>query len=290
MKNFRSVRSTVYAPMMDMGGFPVRQALPSPGVEQLDPFLLLHHADIKVPAHIPVSQSGVGPHPHRGFSPVTFIYKGGVQHRDSRGNNNIVYEGGIQWMNAGMGIVHSERPPKDIGELGGRQEIIQLWVNTPARHKMDQPLYFPLTREQIPVILSPDGQVRIQIVSGELEGVKGKIPLFSPVNTFSIEMKKNGEYFFPVPVSHNAFIYLLDGEIQTGGETSAEGKNLVIFNQDGEGIQLRAKEDTRLLLGTGEALHEPVASHGPFVMNNETELLEAFRDYKLGKMGVLIEE
>ncbi len=291
MKKSRSIKSTVFARMMDMGGFPVRQAIPAAGMEQIDPFLLLHHADITVPAHIPVSKSGVGPHPHRGFSPVTFIYKGGVQHRDSRGNNNIVYEGGIQWMNAGMGIVHSERPPQNIAEMGGRQELIQLWVNTPARYKMEQPRYYPLTREEIPVIQTPDGRVSIQIVSGELEGIKGKIPLFSPVNTYSIALKKNGTYFIAVPATHNGFVYLLDGSVRIGEPgTEVAGKNLVNFNQDGEGILLTATEETRLLLGTGEPLEEPVASHGPFVMNNETELLQAFRDYQLGKMGVLIED
>ena len=111
---------------------PIRQAFPSAKAESIDPFLLLHHADVKVPTHIPVSKAGVGPHPHRGFSPVSFIFKGGVHHRDSRGYDNVVYEGGTQWMNAGMGVIHSERPPADIFEKGGRQELIQLWVNTPA--------------------------------------------------------------------------------------------------------------------------------------------------------------
>src|SRR4051812_16395727 len=150
----RTVRSVVYANTFDMGGMPVRQAFPSHKADQIDPFLLLHHADIKVPKHVPTNKAGVGPHPHRGFSPVTFIFKGGVHHHDSRGNNNIVYKGGTQWMNAGMGVIHSERPPADIHELGSEQEIIQLWVNTPAAHKMDQPQYQPITAEETPSIIS----------------------------------------------------------------------------------------------------------------------------------------
>jgi redox-sensitive bicupin YhaK (pirin superfamily) len=126
-----------------------------------------------VPTHVDTKHAGVGPHPHRGFSPVSFIFKGGVHHRDSRGNNNIVYAGGTQWMNAGMGVIHSERPPADIHEIGGRQELIQLWVNTPAKHKMDVPDYQPLTAEETPVVNSADQLTTVNVIAGELNGVKG---------------------------------------------------------------------------------------------------------------------
>jgi quercetin 2,3-dioxygenase len=155
MKN-RKVTHTLYAEEFDMGGMPVRQAFPTGRVEQHDPFLLLHHADIKVPTHLDPDDAGVGPHPHRGFSPVTFIFKGGVHHRDSRGNDSVVYAGGAQWMNSGMGMMHSERPPKDIHEIGGRQEIIQLWINTPKKNKMDQPAYYPLQANETKKFVSDD--------------------------------------------------------------------------------------------------------------------------------------
>lgn len=286
----RTIKQTLYAQQFDMGGFPVRQPFPSGKTEQIDPFLLLHHADIKVPQHKPVSQSGVGPHPHRGFSPVTFIFKGGVHHRDSRGNNNVIYAGGTQWMNAGMGIIHSERPPHDIFELGGRQEIIQLWVNSPAAHKMDQPHYHPLTAEETPTIISTDGLATIHIIAGELAGVKGKIPTLSPVNTFTAEFKKGGKYNFTIPANHNAFIYLLDGKVNINDNHAIDGKYAAVFNNDGSGFEVEALEDSRFFIGTGKPLNEPVASHGPFVMNNETQIMESFRDYKMGKMGVLIED
>ena len=289
MKKTRSVKEVIYAQIYDMGGLPVRQPFPSPQAEQVDPFLLLHHARLKVPRHIPTHQAGVGPHPHRGFSPVTFIFKGGVHHRDSRGNDSIIYEGGTQWMHAGMGIIHSERPPHDIFERGGEQEIIQLWVNSPAVHKMDKPHYYPLTSEETPVVKSSDELVAIKIIAGELNGIKGAIKPLSPVNTFTAEIKKGGKYFFSIPVTHNAFIYLLDGKLNVSGK-EVSGNYAAIFNNNGEGFETQALEDTRLFIGSGEPLNEPVASHGPFVMNNETELLEAFRDYQLGKMGVLIEE
>ena len=289
MSTNRTIKSILYAQPMDMGGMPIRQPFPSQKAEQIDPFLLLHHADIKVPAHIETKHAGVGPHPHRGFSPVSFIFKGGVHHRDSRGNDNVVYAGGTQCMNAGMGVIHSERPPADIHELGGRQELIQLWVNTPAKHKMDIPDYQPLTAADTPNIVSADGLATVHIVSGELNGVKGPIRSFSAVNTFTAEMKKGAKFFFGIPATHNAFLYLLDGKVQVTGDSEVEGKYVAVFHHDGDGFELEALEDTRVFIGTGEPLNEPIASHGPFVMNNQTELMEAFRDYQLGKMGVLIE-
>lgn len=290
MKTSRTIKYILYAQPYDMGAFSVRQLFPSAKAEQVDPFLLLHHADVNIPTHIDTKQTGVGPHPHRGFSPVTFIFKGGVHHRDSRGNDNIVYEGGAQWMNAGMGVVHSERPPHNIHEIGGRQEIIQLWVNTPAKHKMDIPVYFPLTAEQIPSITSEDGLVKIKVIAGNLNNVPGPAPTQSPVNTFTAELKKGGKYFFPIPPSHNSFVYLLDGKITVAGNGKIEGKYAAVFSADGEGLKIEATENTRLFIGSGEPLNEPLASHGPFVMNTQTEIMEAFKDYQLGKMGVLIEE
>lgn len=286
----RTIKSILYATPMDMGGMPIRQPFPSAKAEQIDPFLLLHHADIKVPAHIETRHAGVGPHPHRGFSPVSFIFKGGVHHRDSRGNDNIVYAGGTQWMNAGMGVIHSERPPADIHEIGGRQELIQLWVNTPAAHKMDQPQYQPLTAGETPEIISADGLATIKVIAGKLANVKGPIHTQSDVNTFTADMKKGATYFFEIPATHNAFIYVLDGKVQVTGESEVDEKYVAVFNNDGNGFELTALEDTRLFIGTGEPLNEPVVSHGPFVMNNQTQVMEAFRDYQLGKMGVLIEQ
>lgn len=290
MNTNRTIKSILYAQPMDMGGMPIRQPFPSSKAERIDPFLLLHHADVKVPMHVETKHAGVGPHPHRGFSPVTFIFKGGVHHRDSRGNDNIVYEGGTQWMNAGMGVIHSERPPHDIHERGGRQELIQLWVNTPASHKMDTPSYQPLTAEATPVLRSADALTEIRVIAGELDGVNGPIKTLSPINTFTVTMKKGAKYFFAVPESHNAFVYVMDGRLTVTGDGEVEAKYVAVFNSDGKGFELEALEDSHFFIGTGEPLNEPVASHGPFVMTNQTELMEAFRDYQMGKMGVLIEE
>ncbi|NOT75549.1 MAG: pirin family protein [Cyclobacteriaceae bacterium] len=289
MKN-RTVSSLLYGHKVDMGGMPIRQPLPSQRVEQIDPFLLLHHADIKVPKHLDPDHAGVGPHPHRGFSPVTFIFKGGVHHRDSRGNDSVVYEGGAQWMNAGMGVIHSERPPHDIEELGGRQEIIQLWINTPSEHKMDQPVYHPLSKEEAPGVVSEDGKVSVKLFSGELLGLKGPIPSHTEVNAATLTFKKGGKISIPLPVHHNALIYLLDGKLTIDGFGLVEELNAAHFKNDGEGVTLEGLEDTRILLLSGAPLNEEVVSYGPFVMNTQTEIMEAMRDYQKGKMGVLIEE
>jgi redox-sensitive bicupin YhaK (pirin superfamily) len=286
----RTVSHLLYAHPMDMGGLPIRQPLPTQNVEQVDPFLLLHHANVKAPSHTSPGKAGVSPHPHRGFSPVTFVFQGGVHHRDSRGNNSVVYAGGAQWMNAGMGIIHSERPSADIHEIGGRQEIIQLWINTPAEHKMDQPAYFPLQANEVPSTTSMDELITVNVFSGELLGVKGKIPAMSPVNSATIIAKQGGKISINIPTTHNALLYLLDGEIMLNGYGLVEGLNAVVFKQDGEGISFEAKQDTRLLLVSGEPLNEKVVSYGPFVMNTQTEIMEAMRDYQMGKMGVLIEE
>lgn len=286
----RTVSHLLYAEPFDMGGLPIRQPFPTQNVQQFDPFLLLHHADVKVPTHVEPDHAGVGPHPHRGFSPVTFIFKGGVHHRDSRGNDSVIYAGGAQWMNAGRGVIHSERPPKDIHEIGGRQEIIQLWINTPAAHKMDLPAYYPAAAADVTTQSLDEGKVELRIFSGELLGVKGSIPATSEVNAVTLTMQKDGWIELPLPKNHNAFFYLLDGKVSLDGYGHIDGLHAAMLKPDGDGIALHALEPTRILLMTGLPLNEQVVSHGPFVMNTQTEILEAMRDYQMGKMGVLIEE
>jgi redox-sensitive bicupin YhaK (pirin superfamily) len=289
MKN-RTVSHLLYAHPFDMGGMPIRQPFPTTNVEQVDPFLLLHHANIKVPKHLEPDHAGVGPHPHRGFSPVTFIFKGGVHHRDSRGNDSVVYAGGAQWMNAGMGVMHSERPPKDIHDIGGQQEIIQLWINTPASQKMDQPEYFPLQAEDVPQFISSDKLVTVGVVAGDVLGVKGPIPTATPINAATIHLKRDGKIEIPIPADFNTLLYLLDGKLSIEGYGLTEALHAVVFSRDGDSIMLKALEDTRILLLSGRPLNEKVVAQGPFVMNTETQILEAMRDYQMGKMGILIEE
>ncbi|MGC3945140.1 MAG: pirin family protein [Chryseolinea sp.] len=289
MKN-RKVNQLLYAHETTMGDMPIRQPFPTEKVDQIDPFLLLHHANVEADKYIDPDDAGVGPHPHRGFSPVTFIFQGGVHHRDSRGNDSVVYAGGAQWMNAGRGIVHSERPPQDIHEIGGRQEIIQLWINSPASGKMDQPAYYPLQASDVPSKVLDDGRVVVKVVSGNVLDVAGGINARPEVNAATITITKGGTIHIPLPSTHHAFIYLLDGKLNVDGFGWVEANHVVLFNNDGEGITLTGLEDTRVLLMSAEPLNEKVVSHGPFVMNTQTQILEAMRDYQMGRMGILIEE
>jgi quercetin 2,3-dioxygenase len=291
MMQHRSIKKILWGQPFDMGGFPIRQPLPSLGVDQIDPFLLLHHARLDVSADIPVSEQGVGPHPHRGFSPVTFLFEGGVHHRDSAGNDSCVYAGGVQWMNAGSGLIHSERPPQDIQASGGVQELIQLWINTPAQYKMDAPIYIPVAAEQMPVITFNNTSSSIRVVAGELNGVRGAIEPLFPLQAFMGQMETGESYFFPIPNNHVALLYVLSGKLQLGNNSDqivADFEAAWMY-EDGEGIDVSVLKNARFLLVTGQPLNEPVASRGPFVMNTQADLLQAFKDYQSGKMGELVE-
>lgn len=286
----RSVKALLYAKEYPMGNIRVRQPFPSHYVDYPDPFLLLHHADLPIPQDFNPKHDGVGPHPHRGFSPVTFIFKGGVHHRDSFGNSSVITAGGVQWMNAGRGIIHSERPPVNIHELGSRQEIIQLWVNTPAKFKMDTPQYHPASAAEIPVYSDPKGLWTLHSVAGSFMGMKGPVPTLLDVNAATLNTRSGAEIQVEVPENHTVILYILDGKVQVPGYGSAEGHHAILFKNDGSHVAITVDDDSRMLLLSGAPINEPMASHGPFVMNNETQLLEAMRDYQMGKMGVLIED
>lgn len=285
----KTIQQLLNGRAINVGSFDVQELLPEKG-NFFNPFLVFHHGKTTADKNIPIKEQGVGPHPHRGFSPVTFIYKGGVHHQDSRGNHQVVYAGGTQWINAGMGIVHSERMPEKIFELGGEQEILQVWVNSPAKNKMSQPAYVPATKEDTPTIITDDGLTTIRIPAGEIDGVKGIIPTFTNVTTAMGEMKKGGSYNFTFPATHNTLLYVLEGELLINDKQTIITKQMALFDNDGENISVKANADTLFFIGSGTPINEPIAAHGPFVMNTQTEILEAFRDYQMGKMGVLIEE
>lgn len=280
----RTIEKIVFAQEHAMGDMMIKQPLPSGKVNYLDPFVLLHHGQNEISEDIELKHSGVGPHPHRGFAPVTFVFEGGVSHLDSRGNKGTVYKGGTQWMNAGMGIIHSERPV-----VSGMQEIIQMWVNSPAKNKMDQPTYYPLTAEETPNYISEDGKVNLSVVSGELMNVKGPVPTLSPINSAMIWAEKEGKITISLPENHNTFLYLLSGKVRINGQ-EINRHNMIVFANDGDEIEIQFLEDTKALLMSGEPIGEKIFAKGPFVLNEEIQIAQAYRDYRMGKMGVLIEE
>lgn len=286
----KTIQKILNGTSTNVGTIKVQEMLPYANHQFFDPFLVFHHGVLVADKNVPTKLQGVGPHPHRGFSPISFIYKGGIHHQDSRGNNHIVYAGGVQWTNAGMGLIHSERVPNDIFEHGGIQEILQVWVNTPAKNKMDIPQYIPIAKDENPTIISKDGLTILRVSSGELNQTKGIIPTFTPVTTVMGEMKTNGNYNFNFSTKENTLFYLLEGEVIINNEQTITAKQLVLFNNDEEEFNIKAIKDSIFFIGSGQPLNEPIAAHGPFVMNTQTEIMQAIRDYQIGKMGILVEE
>ena len=275
---------------VDMGGIPLKQALPTNHVEQVDPFLLLHHAKFKYREDSPALHQGIGPHPHRGFSPVTFVVDGEVHHRDSRGNSQIAKQGDVQWMNAGAGIIHSERPSQALAERNGTQEIIQLWINTPAAKKMQEPKYQFLPERDMPVFTSADQLVSNKLIAGKYNNLQSKIQTESELLIVWAIVKGGGSQTYQLPELFNAMLYVIKGTIKISGYGKVDNETLVVFEKGGEAIQITTETNAQFLLLSGTPINEKVAQQGPFVMNTTTEILEAFRDYRMGKMGILIEE
>jgi len=272
-----------------MGGIVLDQPLPVGDLEMSDPFLLIHHWKQVLPGQQRQREVGVGPHPHRGFSPVSVVYAGEIHHRDSLGNDSIIGAGGTQWMLSGKGITHSERPSKQLAKDGGLFEFIQFWVNLPAEHKMDAPRYYPLTADDTPKY-EKDG-VSASIITGTFHGVKGGLNTPHDVTVVSIELDANAAFSFDLPSDQQAVMYQLDGAVSVQQGHTSFAKTLYQFGVGDEtGIELKAEEKTRILLLQGKPLNEKVSQYGPFVMNNQTEIMEAIRDSQSGKMGVLIEE
>ena len=236
------------------------------------------------------SRVGVGPHPHRGFAPVTFIYQGGVHHRDSLGTESIVMEGGTQWMDSGKGIIHSERPTKELAEHGGTFEIIQFWVNVPSHKKLLPPTYKPLKLEDTPFVLSRDKKVETRVVSGNFKGYKGPINGLHNYLLLRLSFKPEGNETIEIPKDYNALLYVLEGEASINDEYTTNTKNMIWLNNDGDKIKIKANSNTQMILLSGKPINEPVASYGPFVMNTNNEIMQAMEDYQSGKMGVLHEK
>ena len=272
---------------MNLTVFIPDQPLPYNDIEQIDPFLLIHHWNHPLKGGLKPNEVGVGPHPHRGFSPVTFVFKGSVHHRDSLGNDAIVYEGGTQWMHAGRGITHSERPDAEIAKNGGENEFIQFWVNTPAAHKMEAPYYLPLSDEDTPKIELE--KARIGVVAGEFMDRKGPAKTYSPQVILRVKAQKDAELSLPIPDTFNTIVYILNGALKTDDKI-ARDKDMIWFDHSGENIAIEVVEDCRFILLSGQPINEEVTSYGPFVMNTQTEVLQALRDAQIGKMGILIEE
>ncbi|HUP29333.1 MAG TPA: pirin family protein [Usitatibacter sp.] len=269
----------------DIGDLVTRRPLPGPGVEQVDPFLFLnHHGPQVYPAH----NRGLpfGPHPHRGFETVTFILEGELAHRDSGGHESIIKAGGVQWMTAGRGLVHAEVSPGDFLERGGALEILQLWVNLPARLKMTDPRYTGVQRGRIPALTTPDGKGTVNLISGEWRGQRGPIESLTGIFMTTVDLRAGGEVVFADLGARNVFLYVVRGSIAIAG-AEVEAHNLVELSPRGDAVEIESRTGAVLLFGHADPIGEPVVSYGPFVMNTREEIQLAIADYQAGKFGPL---
>ncbi len=266
-------------------GFPVRSmfSYDSHG-RHLSPFLLLDHAG---PAQFApaVKPRGVGQHPHRGFETVTIVYQGEVDHRDSTGAGGHIGPGDVQWMTAAGGILHEEFHSEAFTRQGGALEMVQLWVNLPARDKMSQPGYQTLMNRDIPVVGLPGNAGQVRVIAGEFNGRRGPARTHTPMDVWDVRLRQQGTATFDLPEGRTLALAVLHGTVQiNGGEIVREGQ-LVHLTREGARVQIEANNDVTLLLLSGEPIDEPIVGYGPFVMNSQAEIRQAIDDFNHGRFG-----
>lgn len=272
---------------LEGGGFPVRRPFPQAGLTQVDPFLLLDHlGPVKWG---PGEGIGAPDHPHRGFETVTYLLSGGFQHKDSAGHAGKLNPGDVQWMTAGAGVVHSEMPSDEFMRDGGVMHGFQIWVNLPARDKLIKPHYQEIPASRIPEAVSADGRVKVRVIAGESLGRSAVIETRTPIYYLHFTLEPGGAIHQPVPAGFNALVYVISGEARAGKEAKRVREGQMARLGDGDVVVLACAADATapadLLLLAGQPLNEPVARYGPFVMNTETEIRQAIRDYQEGRMG-----
>ena len=266
-------------------GFPVRSMFsPQTHGSAVSPFILLDYAQPYEFA--PAAQKrGVGVHPHRGFETVTIVYEGEVDHRDSTGNGGHIGPGDVQWMTAASGILHEEFHSKAFTERGGSMEMVQLWVNLPAKYKMSPPGYQTLLDAQIPAVELANRAGKLRVIAGEYEGAKGPARTFTPINIWDVRLNAGAKAEFVLAEGHTLMLLVQSGAVRLNGQQSAGPSQLALFARDGGAIALEAESDAKLLLLSGEPIDEPVVQYGPFVMNSEGEIRQAIVDFNAGKFG-----
>lgn len=265
-------------------GFPVRNIFSYDDIAQeMSPFLLMDYAG-PTEFEPTVRRRGVGEHPHRGFETVTLIYEGGVSHRDSAGGGGTIGRGDVQWMTAGAGVLHEEFHSDDYAGRGGPFEVVQLWVDLPAERKMTEPAYQSITDARIPQVSLADGGGTVRVIAGEFAGVRGPARTFSPVNLWDVRTGA-GPLALTLATGHTAAIFVLRGTIRLADGRTAGAAELAVFERAGTELAFTATEETRLLLLSGEPLHQPVVGHGPFVMTSREEIAQAIADFNSGRFG-----
>lgn len=266
-------------------GFPVRTLFSYSALGPvISPFLLFDYAG---PMEFsPTEQRhGVGEHPHRGFETVTIVYSGEVEHRDSSGAGGKIGPGDVQWMTAASGLVHEEFHGRDFARHGGILEMVQLWVNLPARDKMSPPRYQSILNCQIPAIDLPNNQGKVRVIAGEFDGIAGPARTFTPINVWDLRLTGNQPIDLAVPDGYNTLLAVLKGSVRVNGSEIIDTAEVGLFERPGDYISIDSAPDTIALLLCGEPIDEPIVGSGPFVMNTAEEIRQAMTDYQSGKMG-----
>ena len=280
MRTVKKIHPAVYSPIADLVTY---RAIPTASVQYIDPFLFLNHHGPQV--YKPGNHGlPFGPHPHRGMETVTFILAGDIAHKDSSGHESVIQAGGVQWMRAGSGLIHAEISSDEFKQQGGPLEILQLWINLPARLKMSEPFYIGKQQDEIPTLQFDDGRVEASLISGEWGEAKGAFESNDGIFLSTIKFTAGAQLQFPVPSGHNIFFYVIAGEFLVNNNR-VKALQLAEFNYDGDDLIINAQTDAVLLLGHAMPLNEPVVSQGPFVMNTQQEIAEAYQDYRDGKFG-----
>jgi len=285
-KNLKRVLRTVDSHWVG-DGFPVRTLFfyADKGPE-LSPFLMLDYAG---PREFPPTDSrlGVGAHPHRGFETVTIVYAGEVEHRDSSGGGGRIGPGDVQWMTAASGLVHEEFHGREFARRGGMFEMVQLWINLPARDKMTAPRYQAITDEQIPVVTLPDDTGTLRVIAGEYAGSKGPALTFTPVHVWDTRLSSSKPFVIDVHDGYTTALVVLKGTVRVNDSTTIAAAEVGLFDREGSVIGITSAEDATVLMLCGEPIDEPIAGHGPFVMNSTEEIHQAIVDYQNGRLGQL---
>jgi quercetin 2,3-dioxygenase len=290
-KEMKSVVAILPPPHFHMvgNGFRVHNFFPSEakiGLAGMSPFFLLDYGS---KWQVPPSDTprGVGVHPHRGFETVTIAYHGKVAHHDSAGNSGVIGEGDVQWMTAGAGVLHKEYHEKEFSRKGGLLQMVQLWVNLPAKNKMSPAKYQAIENKDMSVVMLDDKKSYIEIIAGNYNNIKGPASTFSPVSLFNAKINAGGKAGFSFSKSDNTGMLVIEGEIKVNNSITVPEDHFVLYGHDGEEIEIEALKNSVVLVLSGEPINEPIASYGPFVMNTEAEIRQAYEDFNNGNFGYL---
>lgn len=288
MKTVKEVAAILNPPTPHMvgDGFRVHNFFPGGYKINMCPFFMLDY-NAKIEFSARNEPRGVGVHPHRGFETVTIAYQGAVAHHDSAGNSGIIYPGDVQWMTAASGILHKEYHEQEFSKKGGAFQMVQLWVNLPAKYKMSQPKYQGVKQTELQKFELPNNSGIIEVIAGNYKGKAGSVSTFSLIEMYNARLNENAKIIFDFPANFNTGFIVIEGQVSINGNETATSNQMIYFNNEGELIELTAIQNSIVLVLSGEPINEPIASYGPFLMNTTEEIEQAIADYNSGKFGYL---